>query len=172
MVFNTLIMALAVSVTLFLTVMPGTRAEAASPVAAASQKMLEKEEREEEARKLRSAELSPKAKEAGFIAISESRMDWADAKAFCQQHGGRLPRINNSDSWDRKNPPLRGVLIDGFGYGLRPWGEVGLPSDVYWTDTAYSGSQGLAWVVNAAGGGVSANGTDVQRFGSRVVCVP
>ena len=30
-----------------------------------------------------------------FIAMSDNPMNWADAKAWCQQQGGRLPRINN-----------------------------------------------------------------------------
>jgi len=38
---------------------------------------------------------------AEFIAVSESNMTWADAKAWCEQQGGRLPLINGavSQSW-------------------------------------------------------------------------
>jgi len=65
----------------------------------------------------------------GFIAISEGQMKWADAKAFCQQHGGKLPRINNSASWDGKGE----ATIDGFGARGAPWPS--LPFDRYWTGT-------------------------------------
>ena len=92
---------------------------------------------------------------AGFIAYSGSEMNYADAVAFCKSHGGRLPRINNSNSWDGKNPPLRGILIDSFGYGGRPWSEVGLPGGTgIWTSTAMTGFPGSSWVVYGGGGDV------------------
>jgi len=131
----------------------------------------EADSRKEEARKARYAEELNRAKEAGFIALSESPMNWNDAKAFCQQKGGRLPRINNSDSWDGKKPPLRGIVIDGFGYGERPWEEVGLPSGDYWTGTVDSIDTGDSWSVVGYNDEVLVS-TMGQSDGCRVVCVP
>jgi hypothetical protein len=34
-----------------------------------------------------------------FIALSDSYMTWAEARAWCQQRGGRLPRIDGRDSF-------------------------------------------------------------------------
>jgi len=170
-------MAFVVPLAFFLSVITATKAEAASSVEEARQKMLEEDRRKEEeagraaeARKTATAELGAKAKEAGFIALSESRMNWSEAKAFCQRQGGRLPRINNSDSWDGNNPPLRGILIDGFGYGHRPWSEVGLPSDC-WTGTEYTDGPGYSWVVSDRDGEVHVVNRH-QSGGRRVVCVP
>jgi len=66
-----------------------------------------------------------------FIALSESGMIQAGARAFCRQKNGRLPRINNSDLWDGQNPLVLRIPIDGFGYGIRPWNETGLPEDIH-----------------------------------------
>ena len=121
------------------------------------------------------AEEMRKAKEAGFIALSEGNMNYADAVAFCRKHGGRLPRINKSDSWDGNNPSPRGILIDGFGYGHRPRSEVGLPAaskNVYWTGTSDPHHQGYLWVLvdgyNSVVGFVSGN----PKIERRVACVP
>ena len=80
---RTLMMALTVSMTLFLTVMPAAKAEAQSS----------------HAEKLR------KTKEAGFIAYSD-RMNWDDAKAYCQKQGGRLPLIDAIHG-------MAGILLSG-----------------------------------------------------------
>jgi hypothetical protein len=89
-------------------------------------------------------ELKATLEAIGAIAMSKDPMNWADAKAFCQQQGGRLPRINNSDTWagiptsptERKKAPP--VAADGFGADGAPW-PSGLPggsfSDSYWTGT-------------------------------------
>jgi len=145
----TLIMTFAVSLTLFLAGMAGTRAEAASAG---------------------KAELTPKAKKAGFIALSKGEVYYADREAFCKRHGGKLPRINNSNSWDGKNPPLKGILIDGFGYGHRPWSEVGLPDDVYWVGTAHTANPSDVWVVSNTDGKVDLSIAD--GIGILAVCVP
>ena len=170
----TLIMPLAVSLTLFLTVITSTKAEASS-VEAVRQKMLEEDHKKEtegrRAAEARHAKELRKAKEAGFIALSESEMIYADAAAYCKQQGGKLPQINNSAAWDGKKPPVRGVRIDGFGYGYRPWKEVGLPSDFYWTGSEISRFPGNLWLVNDVGGYVvvlDEGQSDVYR----VVCVP
>ena len=56
-----------------------------------------------------------------FIALAESSMNWNDAKVWCEQQGGRLPRIENSDSWARQRHVNDQVHIDGFGVQGRPW---------------------------------------------------
>lgn len=56
----------------------------------------EKERRKEEVRRAEEARKFNQAPLAGFIALSESLMTWNDARAYCQQKGGRLPRINYS----------------------------------------------------------------------------
>jgi hypothetical protein len=106
----------------------------------------------------------------GFISLSEDRMNWADAVAFCKHHGGKLPRINNSDSWDGKNPPQRGILIDGFGYGDGP--GVGLSADEYWTGTDFNpGKPDRMCTVFNCGGEVVIQ-TEDRRSYRWVVCVP
>lgn len=92
--------------------------------------------------------ISKQFKQAGFIAVSPVYLLYNDAVTFCKKNGGRLPKVNNSKVWDFKNPPERGVLIDGFGYGHRPFSELGLPEQIkdayvngapisFWTDTSY-----------------------------------
>ena len=135
---------------------------------AAEEARLEEEARKaaEEARRVEEA-----LKAAGFIALSESLMTWTDAVAYCRQQGGRLPRINNSDSWDGANPPMANVSIDVFRTAGVPWAEFGLPSDIYWTGTADAVRQGRSWIVYDNGGRV--NGVSFPHgFTSRVVCVP
>jgi len=176
---------------LSLSVMFSTRTEASSlspEVEAARQKLIEAERRREEAERkkeedLRAEEarrLEEALKKGGFIAFSEPRMNYTDAVAFCRSHGGRLPRINDSDSWDGKNPPERGVLIDGFGYGGRLVRDIGLPAADYWTGTVYSADQDGVWSIDA---GISQlyfmpSAWNVKKMGDkasdrfRVVCVP
>lgn len=187
-VFCTLIMALGVSLTLPLNIMSSPKAKAASSssVEAARQRMLEedrkkaaKAHKEEEERRAkadaRRDKILRKAKEVGFIAYSEKSMTWSEAKAYCARHGGKLPRVNNSDSWDGKSPPARGVIIDGFGYGGRPWRDIGVPSDrvVYWTGTVNPLNQYRnPWYVTDHGGyGGVAVDSDSTSFGF-VLCVP
>ena len=186
----TFIMPFAVSLTLFLTVMAGTKAEAASAssVEAARQKMLDddrkknetmqdkrkKEEEMKKAKRAHASELVRSGKVPGFIALAEYGMTYTEAVAFCKRNGGRLPRVNNSNMWDGKNPPWRGVLVDGFGYGGRPWDEVGLPVDIYWTGTAVprrSAGPEDVMVVNALGSVVTGTGA-TKVVPNSVVCVP
>lgn len=114
-------------------------------------------------------------RELGFTALSESRMNWADAKAFCQQKGGRLPHINNSESFTRSERD-KITHIDGFGAEGRPWAEVGLPSGYeYWTGTEYPDNPRYSWFVYSRDGKVFI--TDgvgyYNKFNYlRVVCVP
>jgi hypothetical protein len=98
-------------------------------------------------------------------------MTWADAKAFCQRQGGRLPRFNNSDSWAWNN---RNTIthIDGFGALGAPW-PSGLPSDGYWTGTEVSDYPGSSWVVGYSGYvGNHGAASQSQSVVFRVVCVP
>ena len=108
------------------------------PVEAARQKMLE-DDRKKAEEKLRERfkkilPISDLTKKAGFIAVSDYPMDHEEAVAFCKHYGGKLPRVNKSSKWIGYST-IRGVPIDGFGYGDRPWDEVGLPDRKYWTDT-------------------------------------
>ena len=162
-------MTFAAFLALFLADMPGAKAVAASSGEAAREKMLEEDPKK--AKEARRAEELHKAKEAGFITISESGMNWKDAVAFCRQHGGKLPRINNSDAWDGKNPPAKGILIEGFGYEYRPWQDVGLPYGFYWTGLAHPASPGNSWVIGTYGGKVGIS-LYSQVSLLRVVCVP
>jgi len=147
-----------------------------------------KREKAQKAKDARYAEQERKAKKAGFIALSKSQLKYDDAVAFCRSHGGRLPRINDSNAWgvyvewnkihlrgERKmqDDPLRGVPIDGFGYGHRPWVEIGLDYwSWYWTDTRVesTGSTLNYFVANVEGV------VNVGRVGRKsevgTVCVP
>ena len=119
------------------------------------------------------------ARANGFIAMAPSPMNWNDAVAWCKQQGGRLPRINNSDSladnniWDSAaNKFLPDTRIDGFGKPGRPWSEVGLATAIYWTGTVRSGIQGGLWIVNGINGRLVDINASHQSFDFRVVCVP
>ena len=130
----------------------------------------EEERRAEEARRQEEARRVEALKAAGFIALSDNRMNWADAKAWCQQQGGRLPRINNRDSWNGNN--RQNASIDGFGNVGRPWAEVGLPADFYWTGTRLLGHPDNSWGVGGRGGTVSVSDPHLQILGYHVACVP
>ena len=113
---------------------------------------------------------------SGLIAMSESTMNWADAKAFCEQQGGRLPLINGSISLE--SVPV-GATIDGCGAMGAPW-PSGLPHGSYWTGTEDSSNPGLSWnigigddyVVGPVGAGDVGVAGEFQRDSLRVVCVP
>ena len=106
----------------------------------------------------------------GFIALSEkSGMNYTDAVAFCKEMGGKLPRINNSDSWDGKNPPWKGVPVDGFGKGNGPWPD-GLPRNYYWTGQE-AGAFDNSWHIRP-GGGIVILERAHQRNKFRAACVP
>ena len=148
-----------------------TKAEAASLVEAARQKMLEEDRKEEasgEAEALR-AEALRKAKEAGFIALSKNRMSWIDAVEYCRSYGGRLPLINGSDGLAR-NEITADAPVDGFGRLGAPW-PAGLPTDYCWTGTVLTGGPAYSWFVFDEGGIVVVR-SDGQRNEHRVVCVP
>jgi len=106
----------------------------------------------------------------GFIAVSDSTLNWSDAKAFCQQHGGKLPLINGSASlaWGSISS---GAAIDGFGAKGAPW-PSGLPGDNYWTGTEDAGDPGDSWIVHDHDGNVYVNSLHQSGDVGRVVCVP
>jgi hypothetical protein len=116
---------------------------------------------------------------AGFSAVSQARMTWTQAKAYCQQQGGKLPRIHGRDSWAGDHSEA--TKIEGFGAYGAPW-PAGLPSEYYWTGTERSGdrglmgtvsSDGLAWCVYDDDGKVVVT-YDYQHEGedARAACVP
>jgi hypothetical protein len=111
-----------------------------------------------------------RAKDAGFIVMAPTALNWADAKAFCQQQGGRLPLVNDSDSWALRARD-QVTHIDGFGKLGRPWNEVGMDSVNYWTGTVQSEGQDRSWIVHVNVGRVSATSRR-QDDTIRVVCVP
>ena len=106
----------------------------------------------------------------GVIAVAESPMNWSDAKTYCQQQGGRLPHINNSDSLamaDRSQI----THIDGFGAPGGPW-PSGLPIGTFWTDTVNADSPDSSWIVSDLVGGVDVVNVFNQSATARVACVP
>ena len=106
---------------------------------------------------------------AEFISLAPKRMNWVDAAAYCRQQGGRLPRINNSDSaagdefWE---------TIDGFGSQGAPWPQM-LPGGAifYWTGTELADNPGYSFLVGNYGGKVFITCLK-QDYMGRVVCVP
>jgi len=107
----------------------------------------------------------------GFTAMSESGMIWAEAKAFCRQHGGRLPLIGGTESLGSSDAYRQGVSIDGFGARGSPW-PSGLPGTDFWTGTEYTTAlPDSSWGVSFVGGKVNV-GIGPQSLQFRAVCVP
>jgi len=108
---------------------------------------------------------------AEFIAMSDTPMNWMDAKVFCQRHGGKLPLIGGSEGLAGDSIPRQGS-IDGFGSIGASW-PTALPMDDYWTGTAVTTFPGRSWYVMADRGRVVVHpdnrGFPVQVYG---VCVP
>jgi len=105
-----------------------------------------------------------------IIAESTSWMNTTDAKAFCQRHGGRLPRINGRDSlaWKDRDEI---VYIEGFGALGDPWPSESLHTVYYWTGTEDTNQPGNLWVVFVDKGRVNVFNRTNHRINS-VVCVP
>ena len=106
-------------------------------------------------------------------------MTWADANAWCQQQGGRLPLIDNSDV-KRPNDSMFHIYqidhIDGFGAPGSPW-PLGVPHDFYWTGTKFSDcpSRGSWTVGNNFEGNVMVGHIESRNIKLRVnpvACVP
>ena len=95
-----------------------------------------------------------------------------EAKIFCQQQGGRLPRINNSDKMAFETAQDNKIThIDGIGAPGEPWPSV-LPTDNYWTGTESLEYHGNWWVIVRDRGGNVNVLINNQRQNLRVVCVP
>ena len=109
----------------------------------------------------------------GFIALSDTKMAWDEAKAWCEQRGGRLPLIGGSESLGGRAPIIEtvptGTPIDGFGARSDPW-PPGLPIDYYWTGTADSDYPSYSWIITRDDF-VRVNNSP-QSDTLRVVCVP
>ena len=108
-----------------------------------------------------------------IIAISDKYMNWAEAKAWCEKMGGRLPLINGAASLEDWNQIIESgiVTIDGIGQidivnWPTPW-PSGLPSDGYWSGTVCSDR---SWYV-AVGDGKVLIAPSSQSLDGRVVCV-
>ena len=106
----------------------------------------------------------------GFIAMSEEQMNWADARVFCQEKGGKLPRFNNSDSSPFVEVKDGERSVDGFGSHGVPWPSA-LPLGNYWTGTEVTNAPGNSWDVGIYENKVYITG-DLQSSNRRVVCVP
>ena len=70
----------------------------------------------------------------GFIALSETGMAWVDAKAWCQQQGGKLPLVNGKTRIPASHGIPSGIPVDGFGFEGAEW-PSGLPFGRYWLGT-------------------------------------
>ena len=112
----------------------------------------------------------------GFIALSEQKLNWNDAKAFCEVKKGKLPLLNNlTDSGDGLGG--RPAAIDGFGKEDGAWPE-GLPQGQYWSGTDEPRGNGVAWRIQYFGPPNNPknakNDIGAVSKGSklRVVCVP
>ncbi len=103
---------------------------------------------------------------SGFLTgASLGKMDWSTAGAYCRSQGGKLPRMNNSDS-----TPGPVTSIDGFGAPGNAW-PSGLPSELYWSGTESSDLPGLSWIVHINNGKVL-DDFGLQTGSTYAVCVP
>jgi hypothetical protein len=128
------------------------------------------------------------ADKQGFIAVSESPLRWADAKAWCEQQDGRLPLLNGAASLTRnqiRDPKT--VRIDGIGqintgpgdgYNFAdfttPWPSDILPGPnlrLYWTGTEDSENSGVFWHFGQQKDLVLVN-RQSQSDNARAACVP
>ncbi|MDL2216992.1 hypothetical protein LJB81_04610, partial [Desulfovibrio sp. OttesenSCG-928-M14] len=108
--------------------------------------------------------------------VSNTAMDWSNARSYCASHGGTLPLVNDDTSQSTTQVSGGTAKIDGIGVvdtalWNTPWPVV-LPGGVYWTGTEVTGSPGRSWFVGAYGGGFVDVDTGGQGLVSGVVCVP
>ncbi|MDL2291245.1 hypothetical protein LJC09_03990, partial [Desulfovibrio sp. OttesenSCG-928-F20] len=120
---------------------------------------------------------------------SAQMMTWSEAKTYCSNHGGRLPRIQDEELlYDPKSsnvPKMTypGGLVDGFGeLAIDPW--PGAPFPIYsyndnfatgfWTGTVRGDSSGYSWYVYRGEhiNGCVTYGYSEQVYSYRVACVP
>lgn len=105
-----------------------------------------------------------------FIAVSDAPMNWADAKAWSETCGGRLPLIGGSDILRLHDRPPSGTPIEGFGAKGAIW-PAGLPSGYCWTGTVCADIPGNSWIVFGSGGYVDVAHVS-QCIQCRAACVP
>jgi alpha-tubulin suppressor-like RCC1 family protein/putative hemolysin len=119
--------------------------------------------------KARWAEAVAKPKKLRFIAIAESPMAWADAKAYCQQRGGRLPLIDGGTTGPYKIAHSSATASSLDWLIVLPFGE-------YWTGTESSDVLGDSRLVSFHRGHTFGPRIHVrnaeQTYASRVVCLP
>jgi hypothetical protein len=86
---------------------------------------------------------------------SDTRMNWAAAKQYAVDKGGRLPTVDELASLvdrSKQNPAIDSIFADT------------KTDDYYWTITAYAGSSGLAWCVYFGFGSVHCCGKDFYNY--------
>jgi hypothetical protein len=142
-----------------------------TPAARKAEEAFKARKAEEEARKAEEKRKEQEAfRAAGFIALSESQMNWDDAQAYCQQQGGRLPLIGGGKNVSEGTP------IEGFGSIGAVWPSVLSGEGEFWTGTSAGGPGRYGWTVhqNMIGGKriVRASGNGHKGNRKRVVCVP
>jgi len=117
------------------------------------------------------AQEAPKAQaSASIIAVSTKEMKYSDAVAFCKQKGGRLPLINNSDTWDLKQP-IKGTPVDGIAGGMdAPWPAELDRDGRYWTGTNVANDPEFLWIITRTGNEVS-YGKWINKGQRRAYCV-
>jgi len=113
----------------------------------------------------------------GFVAVSDKKMKYPDAEAFCKQKGGKLLRINKSDSWDGKKQ--KEASVDGFaripnGVATGIAWPAGINGDeAYWTATRDAGNPDFIWYVKKRSTDGEVNFDKViHRTQLFVICVP
>lgn len=105
----------------------------------------------------------------GFIALSESTMNWKNAEAFCQQQGGRLPLIGGSS---RRVPWHDATPVDGFGSLNSPW-PSGLRYVYYWSGTDLDEDSGFKYRIYGGARIVSVSAERSSNSSTaRAICVP
>lgn len=111
----------------------------------------------------------------GFIALSNRALAPVSAEQFCRDQGGRLPRVNGSDSLPRGDME-KATSIEGFGAPGAPW-PSGLPYNRYWTGTEFTGEPAIAgihggfWLIGVQSGVVRLH-NEGRSVTYGVVCVP
>ena len=92
---------------------------------------------------------------SGFVAMSDDKMTWEEAKAFCAQKGGKLPLIGGSEGFGKEAGydvrPKKGTRVDGIGDLGDPWPSK-MPKGAYWTGTAntHPDKKEYAWRVSCS----------------------
>ena len=103
----------------------------------------------------------------GFIAISDGKMTYYDAKKFCEDKGGRLPYVGGGSAALKKTP--KGTSIEVFGAVGSQW-PASVPKADYWTGTDNASGPRSGYVITTSRLGVDAMGS--HRSGeARTLCI-